>query len=146
MAASPRRTHIKVGRGEQQDGSVYATRTTYVVLDKNGAPLPIVVESKIRYRDMPKQGERLVIAYDPTDPTDVVVLGSETEYGNRLRDQVRHAIQHGSEALCEVLTAAPTGRVARRAEAAPEVWLTLRVTPSGGEPFEVSRSRWIASA
>lgn len=142
-ACESEKTTIRVGSGDDQ-AWVYRTVATYVVLDQDDAPLPIVAEERLRSGDRPKVGERLVIAYDPAGPTEVVVLVGETEYADRLRARVRQAIQHGTQAPCEVVAAAPTGRVSYRTETAPapEVWLTLRVAPSGDEPFEISLSLW----
>jgi len=64
---------------------------------EHGTPLPLVVEAKLRSGDRPMQGERLEIAYDPADlAAGIVVLVSETEYSDRLREYVRRAIRHGS--------------------------------------------------
>ena len=148
-------TRIGTAKWSNETARVYRTTATYLVLDQHGAPLPIVVEAKLHSGEVPEQGSRLMVAYDPSDPTHIRVLLSETEHATRIKDYVRLAVENGVEAPCEIVAATPTGRVSRpkalkprRGPAGPdpdparELNLTLRVTPSGAAPFEVGRSLW----
>jgi len=151
-------TKTRYGTGGDTPGRVYRTNATYLVLDQQGGLLPIVVEAKLTSTEVPKQGSRLTVAYDPADPTDLVVLLSETELTERVTDYVRSAVRSGVEAPCEIVAASPTGRVSRpkapiygtghratvgaQPSPAPELYLTLRVSPPGAAPFEVSRFFW----
>jgi hypothetical protein len=154
-------------RGDQTVDRLYRTETTYVVLDDAGAPLAITVEAKLLGKDKPRVGDRLVIAYDPADPSEVVVLVSERTYAANLADHGRDLVQHGAEAPCEIVSAERTGRVSRpdpppvrptlsrrkarmlaamaaaaQPNPAPETKLTLRVEPGDAEPFEVRLALW----
>ncbi len=158
------RTNQHFGPGNRQSW-VVRTTTTYVVTDQHGASLPIVVEAKLSSRDVPKQGARLMVAYDPSDPTAVLVLCSEEEYAQQITDDAQQAVKSGIQAPCEIVTATATGRVSRpkapplpkRARArngaialgadpaprpAPEFLLTFGVTPVGAEPFQLTRTLW----
>ena len=148
-------TRIGTAKWSNEVARVYRTRATYLVLDQHGAPLPIVVEAKLHGGEVPQQGSRLMVAYDPSDPTHIRVLLSEIEHAKHTEDYVRMAVETGVEAPCEIVAAEPTGRVSRpkalqprRGPAGPvpdparELHLNLRVTPSGAVPFDVRRSLW----
>lgn len=135
-------TSVWVGSDDSNSKArVYDTRATYLVLGPDGAPLPIEIEDKLHTGDRPRLGKRLLVAYDPAQPSALVVLLDEQAYGDEQRARVRDAIERGSEAPCEVVSVRLTGRVARPA-GSPETELTLRVEPSAAEPFEVSTALW----
>src|SRR5688572_3061675 len=58
-------------RGTNQQ-HVYKTATTYALLDPQGQPFEISVEQRLRAAELPKQGERLTVAYDPQEPSTFV--------------------------------------------------------------------------
>lgn len=123
---------------------VFETVTTYSLLDEQDTPFEIFVEARLRSGDLPKQGERLTVAYDPQEPSSYAIIESETDLLKRNRAHVRSAVREGVEAPCEVLSATPTGRVSRSTELspAPETRLVLRVTPPGEEELQVSCTQW----
>ncbi len=161
------RTNTRIGTSQGNQARVFRTCATYVVLDEDGAPLEVTAKGKFRRGDLPQIGERLVIAYDPAEPTEAVILTSEEEYADELKAWVHDMVHHGAEAPCEILGATPTGRVSRPApppvrqtltkraaralmeqalaaqpNPAPEMILRLRAQPQGWEPFELTVALW----
>lgn len=126
----------------------YKYEISYEFLTEAGALVAVEDTDRLRTKEQPVPGDRVTIAYDPADPQQWVLLERESERTWRIVGRIQNWLEGGAEATVEVISAEPTGRVARTGfgdasvESETEFRLRMTATPASGAPFEVEMSYW----
>ncbi len=116
----------------------------YVFPSPDGEMLRLAGKERRKQSEAVLQGGRVTLAYDPENPEDFEVLEDEHERQKRIAKDAKRYMEDGDEAPVVVTEAKETGRIARPPDKAEqtEKYLTLKVSPAGGEEFEVTKKHW----
>lgn len=123
---------------------------SYEFLTEGGEVATVGETDRRRVKEQPVPGDRVTMAYDPADAQQWVLVEREAERTWRIVGDIQRWLKDGAEAPVEVISAVPTGRVARMgfdagATQGPdetELRMRLQATPPGGSPFEVELAYW----